>query len=353
MTFEEDIKKFAKRAVDIKDNISTEEATKTSLVMPLFQLLGYDVFNPAEFTPEYTADVGIKKGEKVDYAIMSDEGNPTILIEAKSVNEELTKHDSQLFRYFGTSAAKFAILTNGIIYKFYTDLEETNKMDSSPFLEVNVCELKDSHILELQKFHKEFFNVENILDSASDLKYIGAIKSVLRDEFTNPSENFVKFILNSGVYDGNKTQNIIEKDTPLVKRCISIYVGDLVNDRLKNALNSNIEHFDESHTVSDESTKKDLIITTEEELESYYIVKALLKDVVDVSRISYKDTQTYFVILLDNKITKWICRVYIKENTMYLVIPNDNEDLKYVIKSLDDIYDLKEALLNRTSSLLS
>lgn len=95
--------------------------------MPFFSLLGYDVFDPHEFIPEFTADVGIKKGEKVDYAITKD-GKPIILIEAKWCGDNLEKHGSQLFRYFGTTSAKFGILTNGIIYKFYTDLDESNKM---------------------------------------------------------------------------------------------------------------------------------------------------------------------------------------------------------------------------------
>lgn len=121
MDFIDQVKQFAKRVEGMKDTIQTEEATKTSIIMPFFSLLGYDVFNPNEFIPEFTADVGIKKGEKVDYAILSD-GSPVILIECKWIGEPLEKHDSQLFRYFGTSKAKFAILTNGLIYRFYTDL---------------------------------------------------------------------------------------------------------------------------------------------------------------------------------------------------------------------------------------
>ena len=67
--FEEKIKSFIERVNAAKENVLTEEATKTSLIMPFFSLLGYDIFNPLEFVPEFTADVGIKKGEKVDYAI--------------------------------------------------------------------------------------------------------------------------------------------------------------------------------------------------------------------------------------------------------------------------------------------
>jgi len=156
--FTEQLKALSERTLNLKDTLNTEEATKTALVMPFFQLLGYDVFNPLEFSPEFTADVGIKKGEKVDYAILED-NEPVILIECKSVNEKLDNHDSQLFRYFGTTTSKFGILTNGVEYRFYTDLDEQNKMDSSPFLRFNLCELKDNHIVEIFKFTKENFDV--------------------------------------------------------------------------------------------------------------------------------------------------------------------------------------------------
>ena len=209
MEFEESLKKFIERIKRLKNSINTEEATKTSLIMPFFSLLGYDVFNPNEFTPEYVADVGIKKGEKVDYAIILDE-SPAILIEAKSVKENLQKHDSQLFRYFGTTSAKLAILTNGIKYKFYTDLEETNKMDTTPFLTINLLDLKDSDVNELKKFCKDNFDINTLISNASNLKYASSIEKILDKEFSEPSDEFIKMLLNKGIYDGIKTQNIID-----------------------------------------------------------------------------------------------------------------------------------------------
>ena len=132
MELNEKLYELSQRIEAIKDSVSTEEATKTSMIMPFFQLLGYDVFNPLEFVPEFTADVGIKKGEKVDYAIIIDD-EPLILIECKACNKPLEKHSSQLFRYFGTTSAKFAILTNGLTYQFFTDLDDKNKMDLRPY----------------------------------------------------------------------------------------------------------------------------------------------------------------------------------------------------------------------------
>lgn len=353
MSFEDQMKSFASRTSAIKGNISTEEATKTSIIMPFFQILGYDVFNPMEFVPEFTADVGIKKGEKVDYAIFSDE-KPVILIEAKSVNEPLTKHDSQLFRYFGTSDAKFAILTNGVEYKFFTDLDEPNKMDKSPFLEINIMEFKDLHIQELKKFHKENFSVENIIDTASELKYMGLIRNALRDEFANPSDDFVKFILSSGIYDGMKTQNVVERYKPIVKRSVNTYINELVNDKIQNALIKDDISVKESTEPADEtSPSNSLIITTEEEMESYYIVKSILRDSIEASRISFKDTQSYFGILIDNKVTRWVCRIFIKERVKTLVISTESKDvIKYEFKNIDELYKYSDEIISRAQQIV-
>ena len=206
MGFNEEIKEFASSIKQRTQSIKTEEATKMSLVLPFFQKLGYDVFNPAEFCPEYTADVGIKKGEKVDYAILDEEGNPSVLIECKWVwRFHWRRHGSQLFRYFSTTTAKFGILTNGIIYKFYTDLEEMNKMDLVPFWELNLLQLSDIQLHELKKFCKVDFDSENIFSTAEELKYSNLIKQVLANELSDPSDEFVRFLLTE-IYDGAKTQ---------------------------------------------------------------------------------------------------------------------------------------------------
>lgn len=349
----EKIKNFAARIETMRENISTEEATKTSLIMPFFSLLGYDVFNPLEFIPEYTADVGIKKGEKVDYAIMAN-GDPVILIEAKSVSEKLEKHDSQLFRYFGTTRAKFAILTNGIVYKFYTDLDEPNRMDGTPFLTVDLSELKDSDLNELKKFEKSVFDISNILNTASDLKYCGLIKAFLKDEFLSPSDDFTKLVLSSGIYEGRLMQNIVDKFKPIVKKSISQYVNELVNDKIKNALNlqdttpSPEGEIIEEPIVEDD---RDGIETTEDELQAYYIIRSILGSCIPLERITYKDTISYFSVLIDNKVTRWICRIFFKENVKYAIIPNEQGNVRYPLDTIDDLYKLAEALKTRAISL--
>lgn len=352
MDFEENLKKFTERIERLKSSINTEEATKTSLIMPFFQILGYDVFNPNEFVPEFTADVGIKKGEKVDYAIILND-TVTILIEAKSLNENLQKHDSQLFRYFGTTTAKFAILTNGCEYKFYTDLDELNKMDSAPFLDINLLELKDSDIPELKKFCKDIFNIDTILSTASDLKYANSIEKILQEEFATPSDDFVKLILNKGVYDGVKTQNVLDKYKPILKKSISHYINKLVSARLQTALNSTTSSEVAEEISEVPSEDSDGIVTTTEELESYYIVKSILAEFVNPNELYYKDTYSYFGILFENKVTKWICRVYLKENVRYIVIPDNNKkEIRHEINSISDLYNLKEHLIARLKTFI-
>ena len=171
MDFKDAIKQLADRVGKLKDNIQTEEATKNAFIMPFINALGYDVFNPLEVLPEMTCDIGTKKGEKIDYAIMKDD-QPILLIECKHWKQDLNLHDNQLLRYFNVSKAKFGLLTNGIIYRFYTDLKEPNIMDDKPFLEVDITDLRDNQIEELKKFHKSYFDVDNILNSASELKYM-------------------------------------------------------------------------------------------------------------------------------------------------------------------------------------
>lgn len=349
MDFIDQVKQFSKRVEGLKDSLQTEEATKTSIIMPFFSLLGYDVFNPEEFVPEFTADVGIKKGEKVDYAIMS-EGAPIILIECKWIGEGLEKHDSQLFRYFGTTKARFAILTNGLIYRFYTDLEEPNKMDESPFLEINILDIKDNQIAELKKFQKSTFDENDIFNSASELKYSHQFRSVFSNELQNPSDDFLKFFLTS-VYAGVKTQAVLEKFRPVLKKALNEYISELMNDKIKSALNANTENQPQPEQTPEAEEEKPeepdkKIVTTPEELEAFFIVKMLLKDTISVDDISYKDTINYFSVLYCGKTTKWVCRFFFTSGHKLLAIPDENKkEVRYPLESIYDIENYKDALI--------
>lgn len=303
MDFSDKLKQFSKRAEAIKGNLATEEATKTALIMPFFTLLDYDVFNPLEFIPEFVADVGTKKGEKVDYAIMKD-GKPVILVEAKAVDDTLTKHDAQLFRYFTVTEVKFTILTNGIVYKFYTDLEEKNKMDEKPFLEINILDMTDAQMSELKKFIKDSFDIDTIFNTASELKYTSLIKSQLTNQLNNPSDDFVRFLIND-FYSGVKTSNVVERFKPIVKKSFQQFVNDFMNDKIKSILANNEEKQDEEVAedieavveIDTKDVEESRIVTTEEEIQGINIVKSILAEIVPIEDITYKDVERYCGIL--------------------------------------------------------
>ena len=177
MDFIDHLRALASRIATTKDLIQTEEATKNAMIMPFIQALGYNVFDPLEVTPELVADVGTKKGEKVDYAILR-EAKPIILFECKKCGADLhINHASQLFRYFHVTEARFGVLTNGLVYRFFTDLDQPNKMDEKPFLEFNILDFKEQDVEELKKFAKSAFDVDSILTTANELKYTRAIQN--------------------------------------------------------------------------------------------------------------------------------------------------------------------------------
>lgn len=351
MDFKDQIKILGERVTRLKDQILTEEATKNAFIMPFLQALGYDVFNPMEVVPEFISDIGLKKGEKIDYAIFM-EGNPTILIECKHWNQNLSVHDGQLLRYFHTSKAKFGLLTNGIIYRFYSDLVDANKMDEKPFLEFNITEIKDNQIEELKKFHKSYFDAESIVNTASELKYTNELKQLLNIELNNPSPEFVKLFAKQ-VYPSVITAKVLEQFTNLTKKSVQQYISDLITERLKTALNKEDEASKEQDNKTAVVTAKEpetKIETTEEEIESFLIVKSILRQKVDLKRITYRDNQSYFNILLDDNNRKTICRLYLNGSKKYIAtLDESKKEVRNEIKSLDDIFLHSDLLYNVVS----
>ena len=245
MDFIDDVRTRARRFQSRLEHLNTEEATKTSLVMPFIQMLGYNIFDPTEVVPEFTADFGNKKGEKVDYALVLD-GAPVVLIEAKRHGASLrVEQESQLFRYFSASSARFGILTDGIAYRFYSDLDDSGKMDQRPFFEFNMLEFTDLQVGQLKQFHKDSFDPTETVEVARELKYTNEVKRALSEEMRAPSDEFLKFILARIEYPGPKTKKLIAQFTPLVQQAFAQFVKDLIDARLKSALDRGNELADE------------------------------------------------------------------------------------------------------------
>jgi len=237
-------------------------------------------------------------------------------------------------------------LTNGVQYNFYTDLDAANKMDEKPFLSFDITIIKDQQIKELAKFHKSGFDVNSILTTASDLKYSNAIRAVLNNEISNPSPEFVKFFV-SRVYEGRSTEKIMAQFTDIVKRTIEQSFTDIVSDRLMNAINqTKPQTIDiQPETLTDEDDSR--VVTTEEELNGFYIIKSILRTKIPTERIVHRDTINYFGVLLDDNNRKPLCRLWLNSPTKkYIgVFDKDKKETKYEISSLDDIYNYAEQLL--------
>ncbi len=357
MDFKDTIRQLSERVAKLKENIHTEEATKTALILPFLQALGYDVFNPLEVVPEYVSDIGTKKGEKVDYAILRENGEPCILIECKHWAQNLTLHDNQLLRYFHVTKARFGILTNGIIYRFYTDLMEPNKMDEKPFLEINTLDLKEPLIEELKKFHKSYFDVDQIISTASDLKYSAELRQLIHNELANPSDTLVRHFAKQ-VYGGLLHARMAEYFTGLLRKSFAQYISDQITDRLKTALGQETDVVipvtsTPSATETPDVIAKDtnLITTTAEELEGYYIVRSILRPHIEARRIGHRDAQTYFAILLDDNNRKSICRLHFNSAKKYIgFVGIDKKETRFEIQSLDDIYQYQEQLIEALKS---
>ncbi len=343
MAFIDQLKELGTRAEKLQSQLKTEEATKNALIMPFITALGYDVFDPHEVNPELTADVGVKKGEKVDYAIMR-ESSPVILFECKGVSADLEKlTPSQLYRYFSVTTARFGIFTNGLNYQFFSDLEAPNKMDARPFLEFDIREVNEQLAEGIERFKKDRFDIDLILSSATDLKYAKGIKRILSEELINPSEEFVKMFA-ARVYDGKMTKTVKEQFTAITKRAFNEFVVERVQKRLTNALervgNADLSSVDEGAPADSQS-----LVTTDEEVEAFHIVKAILREVVDAGRVFMRDTQSYCGVLLDDNNRKPICRLFFNSGQKRLVLFDaQRQPVRHAIQSINDIYQFADAL---------
>ncbi|CAD6872389.1 type I restriction endonuclease [Methylomonas fluvii] len=338
------IKEIANRYDKQAANIQTEEATKNALIMPFIAALGYDIFNPSEVIPEFTADVGIKKGEKVDYAIKKDD-QIIMLFECKHCGANLqNEHASQLYRYFHTSAARFGVLTNGLIYQFYSDIEEPNKMDEKPFFEIDIRDIGDNHIEELKKFAKSNFSLTDILTTASSLKYKGELIKCLEREAEAPSDALVKFFV-SQIYTGRATQPIIELFSKLVKEGLNEFINNRINLRLKSALSQpqiKAPQPDPEPANAPIDEKQD-VITTQEETDGFLIVKAIARQAIKLDRIVMRDTKSYCGILLDDNNRKPICRLHFNASKKYIELGRSGERIPII--EVDDIYQYTDQIL--------
>lgn len=364
MDFKDQLTQLSDKIAKQKDSIATEEATKASFIMPMIAALGYDVFNPFEVIPEMDCDL-TRRGDKIDYAIMRD-NTPILLIECKHCKQNLDLHSTQLAKYYAASNARFGVLTNGIEYRFYADLEKQNIMDEKPFLVVNMLDLSDTDIEQLKKFHKSYYNEQDILSTAQELQITIQVKDLLNRNFQSPGDEFTRYFVKC-INGWKSSAKLIEQYRHIVKKSIAAVINDIIADRLNAAMKSEDnpksakdkeDECQANENTSDEKMpdgvvfqdKESGITTTQEEIDAYNIIRSILRQYVDVCRIKYKDYKSYFAINIDGSVWWWICRIYLGKRKKSIGFPiNNYKSNEWIeISSLDDIFKyadkLKESL---------
>lgn len=248
---------------------------------------------------------------------------------------------------FSVTNARIAILTNGIHYQFFTDLDEPNRMDKSPFMEIDFSDFNWRLAGELQKLSKSDFDLAHVINSAGELKYTNKVKQLIASEFTEPSEKFVSLFA-SQVYEGRLTQSIKDAFKETVQKAAIQFLNDNLNSRLKGAIRDDhiqaVSTTDQPLTATSEEQAPQ-IETTVDELQGFYIVRAILADTVDIKRIVDRDTLSYFGILLDDNNRKPICRLRFNRSQKYLGLFDEaKNETRHPIGSLTDIYKFKDHL---------
>ena len=347
--------------VAANQRLQTEEASKQALVLPFIQAMGYDIFDHAEVIPEYTADHGTKQGEKVDYAIMCD-GKPIIIFECKQAGDPLNvERASQLSRYFHNTEARIGVLTGGLRYKFYSDLDAENKMDESPFLEFDIRALDSKVIAELERFAKGQFNIEDIKTSASKMLHIAGTKEYLGKMHQHPDEAFVRLIAAAVGYPpdgGRMSAPRLEYFTGLVRESFQGFVRDRIESTVRSAIarqdtdDDTASTEDASEISGDTDRTEGDIITTVEEQEAYEMVKAIVSNVVTPERVTIHDTKFYCAVVIDGNSRQTVCRFRFGPRGKNLCFGPFGQEERYQLESLANIADYADRLREAAAGYL-
>lgn len=351
MGFTEEIAKLSEQVRKRADQVVGEESTKMALIVPFLSVLGYDVYDPSEVMPEYVADFAIKKAgqfEKVDYALAIN-GTKVMLVEAKARGQKAEAHDGQLSRYFnGLLTTKVAIVTNGVEYRFFTDLHDKNVMDKEPFFTFNILEYDTKDIENLKFFHRDNFEVTAITNHAEEMVYVKGMTQLLGNLLRSPSEEFVRFLVTelgtiapSYEIKGRITGKIIDKFKPIVKKSIQGSLVELMTRSLSQEITQPVEVEVEQEIEEEEKqqeSQESKIVTTAEEIEAFEKIKAITKTSMSYNfELQYRDTASYFGINL-GKSTWWFLRLYLSSQKKSFITRLSVDE----VKSLASNFEVQE-----------
>lgn len=343
----EKLKELAEHVRSKKAEATNEESTKTAFIIPFFEILGYAVKDPSEFKPEYDASVGNKKDKRVDYSIRRN-GETILIIEAKHHKENLDNHVAQLFYYYAATPAKFALLTNGIEYRFYADLDKKHVMDLKPFFVFDILDFDEQDASVLKNFRKNSFDIFKLGNIAEEMKYANQTKRIIKAIVDMPDDDFIRYVLSS-IHKGKKTQQLVDKLRPIVKKSIDLVIDEKVNNRVEKAIEimkKPPEPIEPETPISSVTTIISEINTTKEELEAFFNVKYILRNIIPWDKLHYRDAKNYFSILYDNKNYKWICRLRVEKTNKYIILPDGTPSGKsYPLDGLNGIFAYADELI--------
>ena len=319
--------------------VGSEQDTKRILILPFIQALDYDIFNPLEFGSEVSAP----GGGRVDYVIRRD-GNAAIIVECKPAsNTRLIDDRGQLRRYFNTTKPDIAILTNGIQYQFFSDVDREGEMDSEPFLEVNLGECDDEDFGEpgapdinsLAAFTKSEFSSNGVRQTATRLKYKSGIRRFLEQQFSGDElhSDFVA-LLSKRVYQKRLVGNI------------KVQLGELSNEVVSEFKTAMVK----AEAIRSQHT------TTSDEIEGYYTVKNILWNIVDSDRVVMRDHKSYCNIRLDddNRNGRTICRLWFNDlNRKRVGLFDADSEEQVRIDSLGEINNYAERIRQTARQILA
>lgn len=348
MAFQDDLAAHVERIRIRIPHVQGEEATKQALVVPLLQVLGYDVFDPREVRPEYVADFAVKKAgqfEKIDYAIFINEA-PAIFVECKPLGAALQDHSGQLSRYFNaTPSVRVGMITDGMRVRVFTDLEKPNIMDSKPWLEIDLMAIKPAELEALRRFRKADFSSNDITALAEEMVYYNTMLAFIGTQLRDPSESFVRYVASEVMAGGRITIKVVERLTPILRKAIQSAIVENVARSFDPPVESTPAVVEAPQTpapmasgASSGEPSKPTVVTTPEELESFASISKWIGEIYPAAKLAHRDSKSYFTIHQDN-LRKWFMRLMLDRKPMSIALRHIKPEEARVLAPGIDITD--------------
>jgi hypothetical protein len=321
----EPILAYVKRVKDLAEHVrGNEQATKQSLIGPLLTLLGYDLTDPRECIPEFRADFGKERSVKpIDWAFFQG-GFPIFFVEAKDAGKKLSGYDEQLGDYFAKAPeAKLGILTNGVQWRFFTDVVNANVMDKEPFVKWDVLADEEPPFDFLNLLHKSQYNSQ-LMRTFAERKHKQNLLVTELSHLLEPSREFIRLAI-ANIETRILTERVLEFWKPVVSNALE----EWVKQRMLSMVLSNPALGEASQGAAATSALK--IVTTKEELDGFATIQRLLGP---GRPIAYEDTVSYFKIHLVERRTWVICRLYFDRKRPSVWVPLPLEQAQQLVPAI-------------------